>query len=763
MIKTDKPLVQWDLNRVVEITTDETFNEVHFYNSNCPKALVVKPFDNNTKANIPNILLQEALPIVVWLVHSDESGDRSLDCDTLVVSPRKMPDDYVYEETEVITFKKLTKDVKEAVKRANDISADLEEKRDSGYFNGRDGVDGKDGIDGKDGTNGVDGVNGKSAYEHAKDGGYIGSEETFAESLAHVAELEAYKANSIISKASGVALAITDSAKIKPQSIKTYGKSKKRTLVGTNLVDVTKEPSYNTNDSFIVSDDGYRIETTKKVGDTVNYPRTQIDVDNSLTQYLVGKTIYLMADNMTASFPNDMALVELMCIMDDNTKRYFNLRLSRLTQLCPIPANTVSMQVLIYTNNTDTPLTTDNTVVVEGLRLTLEANAPWEPYVGSVASPSIAYPQEVESLGESGSIVGNVRTLQLLDISQFEQKTSNGVSCLREGDYIVLKGTCSSAYHHTDFSCFIKAGTTVYLYVLEGDASNIVFGYRDVNNAYLIQGTSSDLGVAKTLSADCHYFRIILTNASYDTKLKLLLTTVQNAPYQPFSEQSFTLQTPNSLRGIPLGATVPDAIKNSPIHMSGVYHDGEQYWIADTKNENGKDVQRVYRKIFDGTESMSKVTGTEGVILFRLYNDRLTYPPIIPNKLNIYNYFSNFYKGVHVSHRKNGTVTNTGNGIIDFMDDRFSEIKDFKEELKRLYDGGTPVYVDYILAEPIVTDTSDEEKAQLDTLVMNYPNTTIVNDANAHMDVEYVADTKSYVDQKIASAIANMQALILEN
>lgn len=136
MIKTDKPLVQWDLNRVVEITTDETFNEVHFYNSNCPKALVVKPFDNNTKANIPNILLQEALPIVVWLVHSDESGDRSLDCDTLVVSPRKMPDDYVYEETEVITFKKLTKDVKEAVKRANDISADLEEKRDSGYFNG---------------------------------------------------------------------------------------------------------------------------------------------------------------------------------------------------------------------------------------------------------------------------------------------------------------------------------------------------------------------------------------------------------------------------------------------------------------------------------------------------------------------------------------------------------------------------------------------------------------------------------------------------
>ena len=42
MIKTEKPLVQWDKNRVVEISTTETFNVVHFYNSKCPKALFNK-------------------------------------------------------------------------------------------------------------------------------------------------------------------------------------------------------------------------------------------------------------------------------------------------------------------------------------------------------------------------------------------------------------------------------------------------------------------------------------------------------------------------------------------------------------------------------------------------------------------------------------------------------------------------------------------------------------------------------------------------
>lgn len=46
--------------------------------------------------------------------------------------------------------------------------------------NGRDGVDGKDG---KDGTNGTDGTNGKSAYEIAKDNGFVGSEDDWLDSL----------------------------------------------------------------------------------------------------------------------------------------------------------------------------------------------------------------------------------------------------------------------------------------------------------------------------------------------------------------------------------------------------------------------------------------------------------------------------------------------------------------------------------------------------------------------------------------------------
>lgn len=56
----------------------------------------------------------------------------------------------------------------------------------------------------------------------------------------------------------------------------------------------------------------------------------------------------------------------------------------------------------------------------------------------------------------------------------------------------------------------------------------------------------------------------------------------------------------------------------------------------------------------------------------------------------------------------------------------------------------------YELETPIVTPIPAEELAQYAVLHTNKPNTTIFNDAGAHMEVEYVADTKMYIDNKFA-------------
>ena len=61
-----------------------------------------------------------------------------------------------------------------------------------------------------------------------------------------------------------------------------------------------------------------------------------------------------------------------------------------------------------------------------------------------------------------------------------------------------------------------------------------------------------------------------------------------------------------------------------------------------------------------------------------------------------------------------------------------------------------PISFKYILAAPIETPLSAEEIAAFKALHSNKPNTTVYNDSGAHMAVEYIADTKTYIDNKFA-------------
>ena len=58
-----------------------------------------------------------------------------------------------------------------------------------------------------------------------------------------------------------------------------------------------------------------------------------------------------------------------------------------------------------------------------------------------------------------------------------------------------------------------------------------------------------------------------------------------------------------------------------------------------------------------------------------------------------------------------------------------------------------------ILATPIETPLTAEQIEAYKALHTNKPNTTITNGENAYMTVKYIADPKSYIDNKVASAI----------
>lgn len=64
-----------------------------------------------------------------------------------------------------------------------------------------------------------------------------------------------------------------------------------------------------------------------------------------------------------------------------------------------------------------------------------------------------------------------------------------------------------------------------------------------------------------------------------------------------------------------------------------------------------------------------------------------------------------------------------------------------------------PMGISYVLSTPTETPLSETELAAYRALHTNKPNTTILNDSGAYMSVDYTADTKLYIDNKIKEAL----------
>gem|GEM_PF-5063793 len=70
----------------------------------------------------------------------------------------------------------------------------------------------------------------------------------------------------------------------------------------------------------------------------------------------------------------------------------------------------------------------------------------------------------------------------------------------------------------------------------------------------------------------------------------------------------------------------------------------------------------------------------------------------------------------------------------------------------------------YALKTPIERDLTPEEIAAYKALHTNYPTTVISNDAGAHMEVAYVADTKNYIhnlEERLNAKLVNIQSALI--
>ena len=120
---------QWDSGQRLLIEGTGICNEVHFTNSDETEALVCSVFEENGQryANVPNILLQCAKMIRAYAHSSTEDVTQTNHYQAFEVRPRNKPEDYVYTETERLSYAKLENRIRDLEQADGETPALVEE------------------------------------------------------------------------------------------------------------------------------------------------------------------------------------------------------------------------------------------------------------------------------------------------------------------------------------------------------------------------------------------------------------------------------------------------------------------------------------------------------------------------------------------------------------------------------------------------------------------------------------------------------------
>lgn len=261
----------------------------------------------------------------------------------------------------------------------------------------------------------------------------------------------------------------------------------------------------------------------------------------------------------------------------------------------------------------------------------------------------------------------------------------------------------------------------------------------DVTAIRLMYSIDGRVSYTFTPSKDTNYIQFYLQSSwSLDSKISFKNVQVEAGsvatdyePYKPVQGLEIT----RPLRGV-------------PVTSGGNYTDENgQQWICDEVDlERGVYVQRIGHRAFDGTETAwRRGTMPTGEPMNYVY-----FSDYAVENLNL-SLCSHSVFAAGGGYWNNGGYMRSGTGYWQTLTDM--ALDEWKAYLSEQNANGTPLVVCYVLSKPIETPLSETEIAAYRALHTNKPNTTVLNDSGAHMKVEYAADTKLYIDQRIKGAL----------
>lgn len=366
-----------------------------------------------------------------------------------------------------------------------------------------------------------------------------------------------------------------------------------------------------------------------------------------------------------------------------------------------------------------------------------ETAKPYEPYTGGKPSPSIEYPQAVENAGDSGQIKVELYGKNLIpfpyhDFGNETVAQKNGVTYTLQADgAIKANGTITDQFGiNIALKRFSEkplngnpGGTNTDGYVV---MCREPMYFDPKNNKTFILFDGNDVGKP-------------INTVIYP---QIEVGTIPTAYEQYKTPQELTTPTPNGLRGI-------------PVSSGGNYTDENgQQWICDEIDlAKGKYIKRINSVTIDGNDLKFSDDGNGfwNTKFFSAVNG------IEKENVNMSEYFrkeafslNEPYKFIFTTAKK--------------MKDYFQTAEDLNEFCVRKYSEGRPLKILYVQT-PIETDLPTEVIEQYKKLHTNYPTTTVLNDAGVWMELQYVSDTKHYIDKKFAElqkALINTNTQLLQ-
>ena len=551
-----------------------------------------------------------------------------------------------------------------------------------------------------------------------------------AEEVGSLDESEILKL-AITPTATGAQIVARDTAEWPLQALTVYGRSEQAKTTGKNLLGGRYyHAEYSRNIPFIKNKEAIELPFA---------PTHETDGVCKVAKCQKGQTYTFSCTNANKNAACCMAEYDSIDSAMDTSKAIGGVYMTATRLEMSYTAKSDGILVCgIMGKWTDGSTTIHECTESESLQLELGSTATaYEPYTGGKPAPSPDYPQPIVSAGQKLNADGSV--------------TSSGIEVAISGKNFVPQ----NAEYRKNFSVSLKANDTVTCSAIVTSSSPIdrPGGIR----FYLADGTEEGFyftSKSNNRSSRTTTLKKDVVNAMFDYgeccdfQIELGSTATAYEPYR--GRQTITLAT-NGLPGI-------------PVTSGGNYTDADgQQWVCDTveyRNGQAVYVQRVWSKTFTGGAG-------ESWLAYNHVSYHGFYIRTLPESMSRRDGLCNLLN-VHVKpdETKEGLWLGVDGKDMYVVRSSFYDatLEDKGLANWKAYLAAHPMTVMTYLTTPIETPLTEAEVAQIAALHTYKPTTTITNDAGAGMEVEYVADTKAYIDNKFAelqTAIATTNAQLI--